>query len=245
MNDLGNLQSVHKIQWQSKVVVIVFGFLLIVFAGLFVVWLFADESLATKKNGFFLVILISVCSVGSLMTGVFMIREFFRTKNEEVRLYENGFIYSTKKTIHIIKWEEIESVKESVTQMLINGFPARKLYSYEIKTQNDNKITIGNLFNKIEKIGERLKAETFNRRLPIVLEDFVRGKTIDFEKLKLNQNYISVAKGKTLPLSDFWRIDIETGKIRIFKKDGCKIWDTFDYKSIPNAPILITILSRI
>ena len=154
MNDLGNLQSVHK---SSKLFQFYMVFCAFVFFGLAVLVIFIFS--LSKADDLQNIVAIGLVAMVLILIGIAMIWFAFRRKNEELCLYENGLTYSNGEITQTVKWDEIHSVYE---------FAFRTVVTYSITTKDDQDLIFEGHFKNIKQIGERLKYEAEIRNLPII-----------------------------------------------------------------------------
>jgi hypothetical protein len=246
MKNLGSLQKVYKVKMKFKMVALIFGILSLAVSALFPVMLFLDDPFVSKNGSPILfVALFSLVTLFMAFAGILLIYGFFRTRNDNLRLYENGIVLSHKGKVHAASWEEIEGLGESAVQYTVNGMPSAVNYSFNVTKFDGEKFTVHTMFKGIEEIGERLTNEVFKRRIPAIINDFSRGEIVKFGRFSINCDYLFSEKRGRLPLSDVEEISVFQGRIQIRKKGKTLAWDTAAYSSIPNARIFLSIWENI
>lgn len=248
MEYLGSLEKTYKIKPQSKISAFVLCVLFLGFGAVLIGLLFFNDDLFFDDSGESAVPLVLFVYSLTLLVGfmgVFLAYTLFRTRKDNLCLYENGLILIHKGKNHTAKWDEIESLGESAVQVIVNGLPSAVNYSFSVTKFDGENFTVHSLFKEMEEIGERLKGEVFKRQMPVIINRFNRGETVKFGRFSINQSYLFSEKRGQLPLSEIENIEVVQGSILIRKKDKRLTWDRAKYGSIPNAGILLTIWGNI
>lgn len=158
-------------------------------------------------------------------------------RNDRVLVYEHGLVDLRRKKTTVLRWEDIEAVRQAVTpeqQFFFSSVGALPLpvptdvklrYFIYVMGRDGERIEYrDDTVRKVDQLGRILMQETTVRLLPAALETFQKGGTLDFYTLSLSHQEGVTRDGETLPWDDVAAISFKRGQIFVQKQGQKKSW---------------------
>jgi len=159
-------------------------------------------------------------------------------------LYENGLAYNDRKGMQQVRWDQIESVWQSIVKHYHNGVYTGTTHTYTVRTNDGQKIILDDRFKKVEDLGNAVLKSSSNALWPKYWQMAQSGQRIPFGPLALDNQKIYSGK-KELLWSDIKAIKIQRGVISVSKKDGGWFaWTTASVPQIPNFYVFYELVGR-
>jgi len=248
VSGLGAFQSEHKPSSVATITNLIVGFGLVVGApvacavGVWMGWdAYSTHGLnKVMDSGFILPLL---CAVVLLPAGAWTLFSLFMHRGLNLALYESGFAYVDRKGLKQIKWDEIESVWQSITKHYRYGVHVGTTYRYTIQLNDKTKITLDNKFPKIEQVGKAITNGSANALFPKYMATLKSGQRVAFGPLSLDHNGL-YSGNKSLTWQEIKAVKIAQGIISIKKEGGWLNWVTVSVPQVANFWIFVDLVSR-
>ncbi len=163
----------------------------------------------------------------------------------KVDLHEGGLVHSQHGKRRIIKWDDIFSVKQAITEVYRNGCYMRTDYKYTLELEDRTRIVYTNSrLERVEKLANVIIEKTSALILPQVLRDYDKGEVIDFGTLGVSQD--GIYYGNTLlEWDDIKGVRISEGYISVSKRGKWFNWCNIAAGNIPNLMVFLSLVNEI
>lgn len=160
--------------------------------------------------------------------------------NREVILYERGFTYREGSQLGTFFYQEITTLKANVQRASYFGVFRRTAYNYILKTQQEEMLTITNLYDEIERLTERLESYIIRDRLPLIRGQMLNGETVPFgEALRASKMGLEY-EGRELFWHEIAGYSVRGGYLYIQSQDD-DAWATIQLNEINNILLLVAL----
>ncbi|MGH9819471.1 MAG: DUF6585 family protein, partial [Pyrinomonadaceae bacterium] len=157
-NDLGKLIGVHETGLLRYWPLFLLAFLLLTIAAIL--------GEAAIKNGNNADAILVVLIFAALAIIPAFIGWYYSINKAE--LYEAGFVYTTRRSIKTVLWNEIKYVYKFNVQVNVNGISTAPQYRFAIRTEDDMIIRFSPRLADIRELGAILLNVAQQRNLPVI-----------------------------------------------------------------------------
>jgi hypothetical protein len=158
-------------------------------------------------------------------------------------LYEGGFALKDRQGVKQVRWNEIESVWQNITNHYRYGVKVSTTYLYTIHLTDKTKITLDNKYPKIGDLGKAISIGAANALFPKYWAAVQSGQRANFGPLALDRTGIYLGN-KALTWQEIKAVKIAQGIISVKKEGGWFNWATVTVPQIPNFFIFYDLVSR-
>lgn len=205
---------------------------MVIFALLAVLFVFIGIGLYTSRQNISALIGSVIFAIVLLVLGYVTLYYFgLRFRKLSVQVYDDRLIRTKGSKSETVRWDEIQSVWQAITNVQQYGRTVNTLYIYTLETANGKKMILSTEIVDIGSLGQIIQTEVVNRLLPKMMQSFNSGETVTFGTFSLNKRGITQGK-KSLEWAEIEGATIDNGKIT-FKKQGK--W--FNWVNVPAAEI--------
>jgi len=106
-----------------------------------------------------------------------------------VYIWQNGFIYEKGKVRQVFHWEQIDSIKGSISE--VHGPVERTIYSYKVRHQDGTEIELTNVFPEIDELAGILLEEAVRQLAPHPVHVIDPERVVAFSNFTLDRQGIS------------------------------------------------------
>jgi hypothetical protein len=110
--------------------------------------------------------------------------------DDQVLVFQKGLSITQKGKTVTFDWTDVVSLFEYRMIYRVNGIPVRNVHDFTLSLKDGRKIVLGRRFKKIVELGEVIHSKVTEIRLPIAIEAFKRGETLDFGAYIINREGI-------------------------------------------------------
>jgi hypothetical protein len=184
-----------------------------------------------------------ICGVVLLPLGAWGAFSAIRNWALGVALYEGGFALKDRQGIKQVRWNDIESVWQDVTNHYRYGIKVSTTYLYTIQTADKTKIKLDNKYPKIGDLGKAISIGATNALLPKYIASINSGQRVTFGPLALDRAGMYLGN-KALTWQEIKAVKIAQGIISVKKEGGWFNWATVTVPQIPNFFVFYDLVSR-
>ncbi|HEY9597818.1 MAG TPA: DUF6585 family protein [Cyanophyceae cyanobacterium] len=160
-------------------------------------------------------------------------------------LFEQGLIYKNFAASQIVPYDSMTVIWNGRLPAYADDTSAATEKIYKIETNSGKRLKITDIFDKVDEIGDRLQKELVRHQLPRVLNDYNRGRELQFGTLMINHDGVSSVLG-TLPWTEIKTIQIRTGVVVFEGNSGTLLnWMTVRVAEIPNLCLFLALAEQI
>jgi hypothetical protein len=162
--------------------------------------------------------------------------------NREVILYERGFTYRQGSTIVLFLYLQIVSLRVKAERVVLFGIIPREVYECQLLSDQDDKMTLNNLYGNIGDLLQRIERAITQARRPVVQAQLERGERVPFGAgLWLTSDHLEdETTGEILAWTAYRGYRVEKGTLVITAQHGD--WRTFILSQLENATLLVSVL---
>jgi len=165
-----------------------------------------------------------------------------RQSHRLVKIYAKGlFIQSTGGKKHFIFWEKISGVTQLFLGKKFLGFSYSKKHKLAINLDDGSIIKLDSGLNRIDEIGNRIKAKVYPRILRECRTSIRNGKGLDFGPVLFNQQEITL-KNETFSWEMISSLSVKDGFVHIKLDNQRTIKIPID--QMPNIEIFIQLFQE-
>lgn len=186
------------------------------------------------------VLFVALC--GAVASSCFW--KVFTSRGVSAHLFENGFTLSRAGVITVARWEDVISVRESVTYLPHHSFPIWSSYVYMITLNSGCTVRIDHAFDRVAELGKVIQRMTTNTLLSSAMATYESGDPVHFGHFSVSQWGISYDT-QMLLWRDLRRVSFERGVLTIVRRDKRQPWATALVSDIPNIYLFTTLISYV
>jgi hypothetical protein len=160
--------------------------------------------------------------------------------NREVILYEHGFSYREGSRLAQFYYGKIVTVRQKAERVAYFGFIKRDLYTMTLISDQDEILTLNNVYSSIAELVSKLESTITRARLPIAQARLARSETLDFGAVRLSQQGIETDAG-VLTWADFAGYRLEGKDIKLAARTNPD-YAAFPVKQLDNVLLLLALL---
>lgn len=187
-----------------------------------------------------LLLALSLFGLPTLILSIYSVcQSFIRllTIKPVLLVYEYGLIDRRKRSIKVIRYEEIKKIYISAVMFR---------YLITIETHNKKKIKINEHLKNVDHLRIILEQQIVQRQLPEAIELYEQGNSIAFDQIQISQAGLMIGK-RTLPWSEFGTADIQRIDkfvyLMIFQKDCKQEWGAVRRNMFPNIALFMALVN--
>ena len=189
------------------------------------------------------VIPLLVIAVIGFVIGALVLFNAWRTWPLAAVLYEDGLAVNRRQGLQVVRWNQVDWVKQAITRHYYNGVYTGTTHLYTIATQDQVKIQLSDQLSKIEDLGKAVQQGVSGALWPRYLRALQAGQRLTFGPLGLDSQKL-YSGNKELPWSEIKAISIKKGIISVKKEKGWFNWASVTVPQIPNFFIFLEIAGR-
>ncbi len=158
---------------------------------------------------------------------------------------DGGLIFrQSSKQFRVIRWEEIETIQQTVSRFFFMGI--RKSDLYAIRCHDGGTLTFSGHPRFVKNLASVFEDQFTRRRLPFQLADYQAGQTLHFGLLRVDRNGVGVGE-QTLLWEQVADMSLLKGRKLVIYKTGKRqeIWLSLPAFKIGNLSILLALFKRI
>jgi hypothetical protein len=160
--------------------------------------------------------------------------------NREVILYEHGFSYREGSRLAQFFYGKILTVRQKAERVAYFGFIKRDLYTMTLISDQDEILTLNNVYSNIAELVSKLEAAITRARLPIAQARLQRNETLDFGALRVSQQGIETDSG-SLTWGNFAGYKLEGKNMQLAARDN-PTFAAIPVKQLDNVLLLLALL---
>jgi hypothetical protein len=235
---LGTLQQEYRVKlaWRNLLVGFLGLGLALLFAGLAV----TSSAPPTDDRVHVEIISISVALLFALFGFCFPL--FYRSWR--VYLYSEGFAFVRGKKLDVFRWDQIESLLQSVTKQYVNGIYMGTNHRYTIRGLDGRQVVLTDRITHVESLGNVISDMVTRVKLPVVIAGFKAGGIVTFGPLSVSLQGVSNGK-ETISWDQVTDVKVNRG-IVIVKKEGKWLsWSSVRVANIPNFFVFLALVNAV
>lgn len=179
-----------------------------------------------------------------LATGLALLGVWYYQVSLNIQVFEQGFVHTKAGATRVIRWDDVESVRQQVIKRSVNFIPVGTTYTYTIRTFQGETLKLNNSVSKVAQLGALIQGETFKRLMPRALETYNGGGTLQYGKLRINQTGISNGK-EAVPWAQVKGVQVSNGYISVKKEGKWLTWANVAVAQTPNFFVFLALVDRI
>lgn len=242
---IGRPTAVFSFARQQRVALIVAGILACCFGiALLAVLLFLPEKnpaaeMQARHMGYFL---------GSMLLFVGPIAVFYalRTRRLHAITGSEGVALLVNDTVSYCRWEEIESVYETVVageaRTALETSVRGDDHVFRVRCQNGKELVFRNYLNDLPWLGKIIERETLPYLLPLAVEALENGDTLSFGPITLDAVGLREGPKKELPWKELGEVKLVGGWLTIMQQGKRRAWLKTSRGQVPNTHILLALV---
>jgi hypothetical protein len=162
--------------------------------------------------------------------------------NREVILYERGFTYRQGSTIALFLYQQIVSLRVKAERVVLFGVVPREVYECHLLSDQDDKMTLNNLYGDIADLLKSMERAITQARRPVVQAQLERGERVPFGAgLWLTSDHIEdETSGENLAWTAYRGYRVEKGTLVITAQQSD--WRTVALPQLENVTLLVSVL---
>jgi hypothetical protein len=217
---------------------------MVIFGLLAVLFVFIGIGLYTSRQNISALIGSVIFAAVLLLLGYVTLYYFgLRFRGLSVQVYDDRLVRTKGSKTETLRWDEIRSVWQAITNLQQYGRTVNTLYTYTIETTSGKKLIFSNEIIDIAGLGQIIQTEVTNRLVPKAMQAFNSGETVTFGTFSLNKRGIMQGK-KSMEWAEIEGAQIDNGNIT-FKKQGKWFdWSRVPAAKIPNLPTFLTLIDH-
>jgi hypothetical protein len=184
------------------------------------------------------------------MAGVFLLAALyafcypFFYRSWRVYLYSEGFAYIRRKKLDAFRWDQIESMLQSVTRQYYYGIYMGTNHRYTIRGQDSRKVVLTDRITHVERLGDVISDMVTRVKLPVVIAGFKAGGIVTFGPLSVSLQGVSNGR-ETISWDQVKDVSVNRG-IVIVKKEGKWLsWSSVRVANIPNFFVFMALVNAV
>lgn len=168
----------------------------------------------------------------------------FNRVYQRIILCENGFLDVNMFKVRVVRYEDIESVYESITRIFVNGAYRGTAYVYKIDLGKEQPLVYDSSWVSAHVFGKRIQAEACREERPVALKKFRDGKWVDFGRVRVHKRGIEIDRDRC----DWDMVEEITGergflilRERFRKGEFARV----AFAEIPNLPVFLDLIAEV
>lgn len=162
-----------------------------------------------------------------------------RNANLRVYIFTNGFIRARGRRGIAIRWEQIQTLWESVKH---SAYGTR--YTYTVHCTDGRVLKQGSPLLNCQDLGLRVMREVIKRQFPVAKATYNAGQALSFGSITVSTQGLGTG-GQIVPWSQIDRVTSQNG-IVFPEKQGQRInWPAVKSAEVPNLPVLLALVRSI
>lgn len=157
--------------------------------------------------------------------------------NRETVLYERGFSYRRGSQVGMFRYEQITVLALKAERVTTAGIWKRDVYHCQMWTEQDEQLSLNNLYGDIADLVTRLEIAITNARFPIVKAQFAQGERLQFGVLALSLLGIDHEEA-SLAWENYTGYTLKGGMMAFHG------WDSIPLENIHNLRVLLRLLKE-
>lgn len=189
----------------------------------------------------------TVFGVAALLSGWWVMHLW----NREVILYEHGFSYREGSKNIPFGYIDLRAIRLHAEELsYFGGRLRRSVYRVTLYTHAGDVIRLGNIYRRVQQLGDKLNAIVTEIRRPQIQESLAAGESVPFStELSLATNGLTVAadalEGHTtdahLPWAAYGGYNIANRQLNLLTAEGA-VWFRLPLREIENLLLLLELL---
>lgn len=184
------------------------------------------------------------------MTAVFLLVALyafcypFFYRSWRVYLYSEGFAFARRRKLDAFRWDQIESLLQSVTRQYVNGIYMGTNHRYTIRGLDGRQVVLTDRITHVESLGNAISDMVTRVKLPVVIAGFKAGGIVTFGPLSVSLQGVSNGK-ETISWDQVTDVKVNRG-IVIVKKEGKWLsWSSVRVANIPNFFVFMALVNAV
>jgi hypothetical protein len=236
---LGTLQQEYRVKFSRRNLWI--GFLELAVALLFAVLAVVTSSRPEASDAVHIEMTMTVVFLLFALY-IFCYPLFYRSWR--VYLYSEGFAYARRRKLDAFRWDQIESLLQSVTRQYVNGIYMGTNHRYTIRGLDGRQVVLTDRIAHVESLGNVISDMVTRVKLPVVIAGFKAGGIVTFGPLSVSLQGVSNGK-ETISWDQVTDVKVNRG-IVIVKKEGKWLsWSSVRVATIPNCFVFLALVNAV
>lgn len=168
----------------------------------------------------------------------------FKNQKRRVVVFETGLARVGASKNAVIRWDDINTVFQALTDLRRNGTRVSTIHTYTICLKDNSKVLFDDTVQNVEALGNTIQKEVSNRLLPRYMETYTSGRTVTFGRLTISQAGINNSR-ETMPWDQVEAVNIDRGQISVRKQGKWFNWAGQTAAQTPNLLIFLTMIDQI
>lgn len=193
-------------------------------------------------------------SVGFILVpiGIWGYRTTRRQSHDGYEVYQNGIVITEDGVLNPIAWDDVavfysmEFERFSRNKFNFNRDKESSMgvyHFYRLQTTGGQTFKFDDQILRANQLGNIIERETVPRLRPIIQQRFAAGETINFGRIEVNQQGITIPKKSLLPWNNVSVMLVEWERTRLIieEKDNPVKWGKIDLAHIGNLELFLEI----
>jgi hypothetical protein len=164
--------------------------------------------------------------------------------SQHVQVFDDGFVSRHRGRAFPCRWDHIETVTESITNVYLNGSYSHTAHKLVIQRQDGKQITLDQDIDSIQELAETIQGNAVQHLLPRAAKALNSGKAVGFGPVRLTENGIDNGKD-LLAWDEIEGVKLEHGILSIRKKGLQKDWFSRPIAEMPNARVFLGVVDQL
>lgn len=187
----------------------------------------------------------SVAGVLVLFVGTWLLFSMMRNWNTTAAVYEHGVALSGPGGLRQFRWEDVDEVLQSITNVYRNGSLSNTVYVYTVHTRDGQSFKFDNRFVNIKEVGEAIQSNVTALLLPRYLQAFNNGERLAFGLLAIDRQGLHGGQ-KSLLWAEIKSVKIHNGSMTVEQMTGEKSnWKPIVVAKLPNLWVFYHIVGSL
>ncbi len=158
-------------------------------------------------------------------------------------LYEDGIAVNRRQGLQVVRWNQVDWVKEAITKHYYRGVYTGTTHVYTIETQDHVRIQLNDQLSRIEELGRAVQHGVTNALRPRYVKALDAGQRLTFGPLGLDRKKL-YSGNKELSWDEIRAISIKKGVISVKRAKGWFNWASVTVPQIPNLIIFLELAGQ-
>jgi hypothetical protein len=159
-----------------------------------------------------------------------------------ILVYEQGVRYIDRNTKKVWRWSAFDELRTHGIRRRFGVFTTTDPRDYILHVDGKAALTANPDYQQSQQLAEQFEVRTAETLWPRYVDDFQKGATLTFGKIKINDTTVRAGKTK-IEWGTIKDWAVKRGQLLLF--DGEKITGKFDLLGVPNAHVMLMAVESI
>lgn len=161
-----------------------------------------------------------------------------------VYIYSEGFAFTRGGKLDAFRWEQVESMWQSVTKRYMNGIYTGTQHKYTIRSIDGREVILNDRITNVGKLGGIIGDMVTRVKLPEVISAYKAGSVVSFGKLSVGMQGVSNGR-EWISWDQIKDIQVNNGVVTVKKEGKWLSWSSIRVADIPNIFIFFALVRAI